>query len=223
MSITVDTREYSQQKDKLVKYLVDKSIKVYVEYLYAGDYYISGSNRSFIVERSSIFDMLNKVKSGRLWDQLRKIREAKDAEPLFMLEGSPNMAVKRGKWNPMSVTSILNSISLDWGIKVIYSPSIIWSAINLASLTRFTCQDAKIHKLRYDKKPDDINMAIKFVVEGIPFVGPVFSESLLKEFKSIKNLANADVDALIKIPGIGENKGKFIHKVLTSDYVTAQK
>jgi ERCC4-type nuclease len=140
-----------------------------------------------------------------------------------MLEGSPNMAVKRGKWNPMSVTSILNSISLDWGIKVIYSPSIIWSAINLASLTRFTCQDAKIHKLRYDKKPDDINMAIKFVVEGIPFVGPVFSESLLKEFKSIKNLANADVDALIKIPGIGENKGKFIHRVLTSDYVTAQK
>jgi len=59
---------------------------------------------------------------------------------------------------------------------------------------------------------------IRYVAEGIAGIGPSRAISLLKHFKTIRNLSNASIEELAQVEGIGKITALKIFQVLNSAY-----
>jgi len=206
--IICDTREASKQ-EKILKFLRSLGVEIKIDKLEIGDYYICGS-RPILVERKRIFDLVNSVRTGRLWSQLRMLKNIENVTPLLLIESSPSLPVKRGKWKEVSVASILNSIVLDWRVQYVYSPSWRWTCFILKSLCNFTEMKAEYHKLQYDRKPQSLDEAVLFLTESIPYVGPVHARELLKKFGTFEGIVKASKEELMEINGISETRAQYI-------------
>ena len=68
------------------------------------------------------------------------------------------------------------------------------------------------------RKPPTVKEQQELIVESFPGIGPVLAKSILKEFKTIKNIINSDEKALKKIEKIGNKKAKNIMDVINSEY-----
>jgi len=55
---------------------------------------------------------------------------------------------------------------------------------------------------------------ILYVAESI--VGPKLARKLLKEFKTLKNIANASIRELMTVEGIGEKRAKEIYLIFNT-------
>jgi Fanconi anemia group M protein len=68
------------------------------------------------------------------------------------------------------------------------------------------------------RKPATLREQQELIVETLPGIGPTIAKSLLKKFKSIKTLANADEKELQDVEKIGKKKAQEIKKVIESEY-----
>jgi ERCC4-type nuclease len=58
----------------------------------------------------------------------------------------------------------------------------------------------------------------EYIVSALPGVGMTLAKPMLEKFGSIKNIVNADFEALKEIDKIGEKRAKEIQKVLGDEY-----
>ena len=221
MKIVITTDE---RHGRIRKALVNMGVEIVREKLDAGDYEVCGEPY-FLVERKSIRDLMSSTKSGRLWEQLRKLKEIEEREngnciPVVLIEESPARVVKvrkgRRGWNPQSVIGVMHSIQFDWHIPYIYAPSWWWSALSLVGLAKFTEESDKVRKVRLGKKPKDMNEAVLYITEGFPFVGPVSGRKLLEEFHNVRGIANASIADLLRV--LNEKQANFMWRILRHEY-----
>ncbi|MGD8883964.1 MAG: helix-hairpin-helix domain-containing protein, partial [Desulfobacterales bacterium] len=59
--------------------------------------------------------------------------------------------------------------------------------------------------------------ALQSELDAIPGVGPKRKAILLKHFKSIKNIRQADINALDALPGITRSTAEAVHRYLNSE------
>jgi ERCC4-type nuclease len=137
---------------------------------------------------------------------------------MVLIESSPMLPVKFGKWKEISVASIMNSITLDWKLTLIYSPSLRWTAFTLKSLCSFAESTKEAHKLQFDKKPREMDEAVMFLVESIPYIGPIHARALLSKFGSFKGIVDATVEELMTINGISDTRAKYIYELLRYEW-----
>jgi len=221
MRIYIDTREASKQ-ERIIKGLESLGVKVETRLLEYGDYFIPGDKRSFLVERKTIFDLLKSWKEGRIFDQLKGLKSVKDAEPVLLLENSPALPCKRNKWSRRSVAGILNSILFDYKIPYIFSPSTLWTVINLQSLCKIAGGiKKKRHKLVFEKVPESPDDIVLRIVSMFPQVGPAYAERLLERFGSIEGICKASVDDLASISGISKRRAGIIWLLIRHEYKRA--
>ena len=58
----------------------------------------------------------------------------------------------------------------------------------------------------------------KYVVAGIPGINNAMADKLLKKFRNIQNLFNADIKTLTSIDGVGNKTSSKIKEISTHDY-----
>ena len=58
----------------------------------------------------------------------------------------------------------------------------------------------------------------QFIIESLPGIGPTLSKSLLKKFKTIKEIMNAEEEKLKEVDKLGPKKTENIKKVLEKKY-----
>ncbi len=222
VDVIVDSREASKNRD-VVESLKAKGLEVAVAELSVGDYYLTAAENEtpVLVERKTVTDFVNSIRDNRVWDQAKRLREAAASDgvkPVIILEGWLGLVEKRTSWNIAAVLRVLDELALDWGIPILPThnkrATIAWLAAKAKSLG--DTKRKKVMRLRTTKKPMTLNQRILYVAEGL--VGPVLAKRLLKHFRTLRRLANASIEELMAVEGIGEKRAREIFQILNTPW-----
>jgi len=214
VSIIVDTREASKAK-KICAKLKKFGASVLYNTLEFGDYYIPSERKNILVERKTVTDFVQTVKGGRLWEQLAGLKSA-NAEPRLLLEGNLLKLKKHTAWRLESVVALLNSVKIDWGIPVDWSPNTSITALMLLDFAKRVQEKElkKIYPLRFKPKLETDEDRARFIVESLPMVSVSRAVALLNRFGTVQAIVNASLKELAEVEGIGRKIAGEIFRIV---------
>ncbi|MBW2992387.1 hypothetical protein KY345_04180, partial [Candidatus Woesearchaeota archaeon] len=154
---------------------------------------------------------------GRLLGQLGELRRNYD-RPLIIIEGEEDIYSMR-RIHPNAIRGMLANVSISYGIPMLYTKnpketaSLIWVIGRREQEKRG--KDFSPHSM---KKAMSLSQQQEYVVSSFPNIGPVIAEELLKHFKSIKNIVNADAEELENVEKVGKKKAKDLKEIFEREY-----
>jgi len=114
---------------------------------------------------------------------------------------------------------MLATISISYGIPIIQTKNTKETAEMIKSITkREQIRKEKTFNLNLEKKPLTTKELQEYIVSSLPTVGPTLAKSLLRKFKTIKNIINTNSDQLEKVEKLGKKKAKIIQEILNEFY-----
>lgn len=211
IKIIVDNREY---RSNVIRFLSGKDVEIESQQLDVGDYVLSSR---IGVERKKIGDFLNSLIEGKLFFQMRKLRDAY-SRPVLILEGEGLLTKRNISHN--AIFGSLVSIIVDFGIPIITTKSAHETADLLYVMAnREQKEDNRAVAIRGEKWSMSTTEQQQFIMEGLPNVSAVLAKRLLQNFGSIKAVVNASEEELCTVQGIGKNIAAEIVKILNSEYM----
>lgn len=215
--IVADEREKNSQIPNLLKLM---GVFVDYEQLIVGDYIVSSET---VIERKTIYDLINSVYDGRLFIQCSNLLDHY-TKPLIIIEGNITDLDPREKLESGSKLIIdklriaydsLIKIALDFRIPILYTPSVFYTAellIELASSKDRVKNNGPL--LKKIKKSNPFFTQQLYVLTSLPGVGSIIATRLLERFHTPKNVLNASVAELARVPGLGYMRAEKIRKIL---------
>ncbi|MER5174953.1 MAG: ERCC4 domain-containing protein [Candidatus Nitrosocosmicus sp.] len=215
--IVVDEREKNSQVPNLLKIM---GVFVDFEQLAVGDYIVSSET---VIERKTIHDLINSIYDGRLFIQCSDLINHY-SKPLIIIEGNITDLDNREKMDLNSKLIVdkirvaydtLIKIALDFRIPILYTPSIYYTAellIHLASNHLRDKNDGPL--LKKIKKSNPFYIQQLYVLTSLPGIGTKLATRLLDKFHSPKNVLNASIAELARVPGLGNMRAEKIRRIL---------
>ncbi|MFA6268474.1 MAG: DEAD/DEAH box helicase [archaeon] len=211
--IFVDSREQASTVNK--ELFAHDDVKVIMKTLDIGDYVLS---KDVCVERKTTEDFLSSMLDGRLFGQMIGLRQ-NYTKPLIILEGNMEELFTLRNIHKNSIIGALTSIALDYQVPIINTKSSLDTATYLYSIAKREQKGKdKEVRLRVGRKGLTLAEQQRYIVEGLPMVGPLLAKSLLIKFGSIKALVDADEKELQQVENLGKKKARLIQKVLREKY-----
>ena len=211
VKIIVDHREY---RSNVVKNLAYKGAKVQPKQLDVGDYILSSR---IGVERKKVEDYLSSLIDGKLFNQISRLKEVY-SRPILVIEGE-NLYSKRNI-NQNAIFGSLASITVNYGISILTTKDSSETAELLRIIAQREQRENKKHiAIRGEKTQMSLKERQQFIIEGLPNVSAVIAKRLLAYFGSIKEIANATEEDLMKVKGVGKSIAEEITTLLNSDYL----
>jgi len=207
--IGCDTRETASP---VVRILSLMGVALELEQLNIADYVVS---ERVGIERKSAQDFSDSIKDGRLFNELISLKENFD-RPILILEGDPFL---NSNINENALYGAITSIILSLGI-------IVYRTSNPQETATFLFQLAKKEgsvstsriNLKFEKAPIEMSQLLEFIVARFPGINSSRAKNLLSEFKTIKELTNADIGDLLKVEKIGKKLAQEIYKICRYKY-----
>lgn len=207
--ITIDARERAGNGFESIKAGLSRvpGVSLDVQVLEAGDFSFGG----VLVERKSGGDFASSILDGRLFSQTERMR-ALSQKPVYLIEGDPYACV-----------SSIEVVSLDGALS--------WLAV-LAGVQVVFCTDARravglIHRMAVheayglgytppfrSEKPKLKAVMDRYLVEGLPGVGPETAGRLLKHFGSPLKVFSASLEQLKSVDGVGPSTAAKIYSAV---------
>ncbi len=201
-----------RERNSSVLPLLKKEAIVILRNLEVGDYVLS---EDVGVERKTAADFVSSIIDGRLFDQVKRLKEAYP-KPLVIIEGDPYYL---GRVHENAIRGALSHVILDQGVPVYFSRNEADTAKTLALIARREQEEnARPVRARPGKKAVTIRDYQRMIVESLPMVGPKLADQLLKKFGSVQKVFNARADELMQVPGLGKKKAEEIRRVITERY-----
>lgn len=222
VDVIIDSREDSKHPE-FRKEFISSELKVAVKTLPAGDFLLLAApgKKPVLVERKTVTDLGNSIRDNRVWEQAKLMAEVARKEgyqPFIIVEGWLGVLEKYRGWKIQSVLRVIDTLMLDFGIPVLNTPNkqatIVWLIAKAKSLGK--TEEKKIYRLRVEKKPMSLKDRILYVAESI--AGPALARKLLREFKTLRNIANASVRELMTVEGIGEKRAQEIYRLFNVEW-----
>jgi Fanconi anemia group M protein len=206
--------DYREKSSGVIKALVDMDVDLKLEKLENGDYLLSSRCG---VEFKTVEDFINSIIDGRLLHQLKDLK--RDFErPLVVIEGEEDLYSVR-KIHKNAIHGMLATITVSYGIPIIQTKNSLETASLLKAIAkREQDETTKDFDMHGEKKPLSLKEQQEYVVSSLPGIGPTLAKPLLKFFKTIKNIVNADKEELEKVEKIGPKKAEEIKNVVDSEY-----
>ena len=113
---------------------------------------------------------------------------------------------------------MLASIAIDFQVPMIHTKNTNDTAALLEVIARRLERPRSQLSLLKKKKPATLKEQQEYLVESLPLIGPQMAKTLLKSFKSVKNVMNAAEDELLKIDNMGKKKIEGIKAVIDKEY-----
>jgi len=216
MEIVADYRE-----KRIILELNKKKLKVTEKSLISADFIIqskTNDNKEVLVgiERKTLSDFLNSIIDKRIISQLITLKENFDI-PLLLIEGDENIYRIRN-FHPNSIRGMLSAIAIDLQIPVIYTKNEKDTASYIETIARRLEGKRKNISLLKKRKPVTLKEMQEYLVESLPGIGPTIAKNMLKKFKTIKNIVNAEEKELLEVEKLGKKKVEEIKKVLEQGY-----
>ena len=218
MKIIVDHRE---KASGIIKELVKKGFDVEEKQLITADYIVESRDRSnntvtVGIERKTQSDFLNSIIDKRIIQQLIYLKE-NFSVPLLVIEGSDNIYTLRN-FHPNAVRGMLASIAIDFQIPIIHTKNKRDTASLLEVIAKRLEKPRSQLSLLKKKKPATLKEQQEYLIESLPLIGPQMAKDLLKNFKTVKQIFNAEEKDLLKINKMGKKKVEKITKVINEEY-----
>jgi len=225
--IIVDTREVT--KSKVVRHFSGDFTPKYLEF---GDYLIMGKSQNWLFERKEIGDFLSACSDGRIWSQLRGLKNTENVNVALIIEGSWRDVLimpgyrrrdpRRRKWPVKSVFGIIASILVDWNVPMIFTADAYSTAEFLKSVDSRLNKDGGEwipRKITFHRPSHSEYHWAANVLMSIRGIGPKKAIRLLDRFKSIFAVITATESELIDTlgPKLGSQVYEFIHKEVSKD------
>ena len=206
-----------REQGPIIENLFSLGANVKIGALKAGDFILS---EDVGVERKIISDFVTSLVDGRLFEQAKKIRES-FSKAILILEGNFSEIFSVRQVSPAAIWGAFASLVLDFNLNLLFSENPQQTAeLLLAIAKREQLEKKKEFSARTDIKPKTFVDMQQFFVEGLPAVGPTLARNLLKHFGSPKAIANASLEELQKVEGLGEKKAEMIKKILEMGWKT---
>ncbi len=205
--IIADSREFGSE---VIRNLIREGVAVESKNLDAGDYVISDR---VIVERKSAGDFVKSIVDGRLFQQVRAMKETYDV-CVIIVEGDLTSV----NFNQNAVMGALASLLVDFKVPVIFTKNPKETAELIKSMARREKSRGREVAVNRRKKGTTMQERQRAVVEALPNISATLAKRLLTELGSVKNVINADVSSLMSVRGIGRKTAEEIYEVVNSDY-----
>lgn len=207
--------DYREKGSGVVKALVDMGASISLEKLESADYLLSSRAA---VEYKTKEDFVNSIIDGRLLGQLKEMKRNFE-RPLVIVEGDEDIYSIR-KVHPNSIMGMLATITVSYGIPIIYTKDSQETAALLMAIARRE-QDGgkKEFSMHGEKKPMSLKEQQEYIISSLPGIGPNLAKELLKSLGSVKKVINAGEDDLKKVEKVGETIAKKIREVSDSNYM----
>lgn len=207
--------DYREQRSNVIKKLLEYSdVELKIETLDVGDYILS---QELCLEFKTKEDFLNSLIDGRLFNQAKNMRN-NFKKAIFLIQGDEDLFSLRNI-NENSIRGLIISLILDYNLPIIFSKNPMDSAAYIYLLAkREQIKNPYKSFSLHTKKPRTLKENQEYLISSIPQIGPNLSKPMLLHFKTIRNLANADIDDLLKVEKIGPEKAKKIYDILNKPY-----
>ena len=216
--IIIDHRENNIE---IIKELVKNNIEFEKKQLAVADFVIQSKTQEgkvveVAIERKTLNDFLNSIIDKRIITQLIALKENYEI-PLLIIEGSENIYSIRN-FHPNAIRGMFSSIAIDFQIPILFTKNYRDTASYLVIIAKRLEKPIKDISLLKKRKPLTLKERQELIIETLPSVGPKIAKSLLKKFKTVKKVINANEKNLNKVDKIGPKKAKEIINVINEQY-----
>ncbi|TLZ74254.1 MAG: DEAD/DEAH box helicase, partial [Methanobacteriota archaeon] len=174
MPLVVDVNEPEDIADRLR----DLKVPIEVRRIAPGDYILGPVG----VERKTITDFFNSMVRKRLFEQVRRLREAYP-QPLLILEGDlAEISTYKG---PQAFLGALLAVEIGERVPILTTVDKDQTALLLSILWKREQRGASEYGLRHKPKTLTLEQRQRFLVEGLPSVGETLAKNLLEGFGSV--------------------------------------
>ncbi|MEK6881415.1 MAG: ERCC4 domain-containing protein [Nanoarchaeota archaeon] len=202
--------DYREKNSLVASELVHLGFYIEFKELKVADYIVNNT----AIERKTISDFISSMINKRLSRQLEELQQYENK--ILIIEGFKEQELYDDSLNtgihPNALRGFLLSILLKFKIPIIFSKDYEDTAKFISILAK---KQNKEESIRANKKTFNIKEQIQFILEGFPGIGPKSAKKLLKEFKTLKNIINADIDKLKPILG---KKAESFKKIVEEKY-----
>ena len=205
------------EKNSLVaSELVSFGVGVEFQHLKVADYIIG----NIAIERKTCSDFLSSMINKRLLRQLEELKQYE--KKILVIEGIEEQELYNDEStgenakgiNGNAVRGMILHILLKSGVPILFTKDYKDTARFLFRIAKRMEKEKIPFSLRAKKKSLNKKEQIQYILEGFPGIGPATAKKLLKHFKTIKNIINADIENLKKVIG----KKADIFKIVEQDY-----
>ena len=210
--LVVDVHEPADIADRLV----ELGVTIDRRKIHPGDYVLGEVG----IERKSLNDFFGSLIRKRLFEQLRRLRDAYPV-PLLILEG--DLAEVSEYRSPAAIFGAVLAIEVDERVPILTTADREQTALLLSVLWKRRGKEREAYGLRHKPKALTLEQRQQFLVEGLPNVGATIAGNLLDHFGSVRGVFTASEDDLLRVPKIGEAKASEILRVLTALYAGRQR
>ena len=214
--VCVDSREAASRNGKKIVQELDKlGAEVSVVKLDFGDYMVG---EDVAIERKTVFDLASTLTQRFLFDQIFKMRETYPRS-LVVIEGYMGILRKFRRISPESLNGALFALAQN-GVPIVPTIDYKDTAVFLVVASKQLAKGAKTTPLiRHRVKTETIAERQLFLVAGLPHVGPVLADGLLRFFSTPKRVFEASREELMAVRDVGPKTAEDIVEVLETRYV----
>jgi len=207
--IVIDDRETSS---KVVEVLSSLGAAIRLERLAYGDYAIGDR---ILVERKTARDFVDTLVNRDLLGQVKAMADAV-IRPVLIIEGGELYAQR--DIHPNAIRGVLAALSIDMGVSVLFSRDEQETAQLLMVIARREEGDRGERKVHPHKTHRSVREDQEYVVSAFPEIGMKNARLLLSHFGSIQGIANASLEELVAVKGIGEKTGQKVFGLCRAKY-----
>lgn len=192
------------------------------------DYLITGSERTYIIERKTLVDLVGSIRSrdskvkDRLFEQLLRIKsienemraDGKEAYAILVVEGNhfKRYNARFAKMTPQQWMGIQAKV-VEMGIGMIRTWTINETKVLIEILDKRAGKEGKqIVDIGFRKELRTIEEEAMHMIMAISGVGEKKARILFNEFGNVKNIVNAEREKLIRL--VGDKLGRHIYDVV---------
>ena len=208
LRLIVDQRERNAE---LLDALNASGMRVEARMLPVGDYAVSDR---VCIERKAVPDFESSLISGRLFEQIGRLKEAYEF-PVLLVEGD----IDSFRMSRAAIDGAIASIYIKHGMLVLLSRNAIESAqIIKAIASQEQYADERLPSPKGGLRAYTDRQFQEYVIGNLPGVGPKLAHALLEHFGSVREVANAAPEQLARVDKIGKKKAARIYSIFNRAY-----
>jgi Fanconi anemia group M protein len=205
--LVVDSNEPEDIPDRLR----ELGVALEVQKIAPGDYVLGPIG----IERKTLTDFFNSLVRKRLFEQVRRLKEAYP-QALLLLEG--DVAEISTYKHPQSVLGAILALEVKERVPILTTADKEQTALVLYVLWKGQDKGAPEFGLRHKPKALSVGQRQRFLVEGLPNVGETLARNLLERFGTVRAVFDASAAELERVPKIGAGRAAEIERLVSAAY-----